>query len=281
MDTVRDILAGVLAVAAAVMLTLWAPAAWVRDTVVDEAGFLSVAQPLGSQDSFRTEVADTAVTAVLDQIDVPRPVRSLVQPALQDAAQSLARDPVFGTIWDGSMKDLHTAIMSPQGGAVTADLNPYADALLKPVSERLGITIDLPETDALSLTIVTVPPSPWAGRLQAAADAASWIGWAGLGAAVLSVLVASRRGVLGFVLGLVVALGGVALLAGSRVAGIFVPTRVADSPILGSLVEAFEQRLAADLLAPAVIVIGGGAAVMALAIVVIGVAAGRRRPVAD
>lgn len=277
MDTVRDMLAALLAVAAAVMIVLWAPAAWVRDTVVDEQGFLSVAEPLGNEDSFRSEVARTAVTTVLDQVDVPGPVRSLVEPALNDVAGSLADDPVFGTIWSGSMKDLHTAIMSPGGGTVTADLNPYADALLEPVSQKLGISIDVPRTDALSLTIVTVPASPWADRLQTVADASGWIGWAGLGAGALSVLVASRRGVLGFALGLLVAIGGVADLAGSRVAGIVVPSSVADGPVLGSLVRAFEERLATDLSAPSFMVIGGGAAVMVVAIVVLGIGASRRR----
>lgn len=277
MDTVRDILAGVLAVAAAVMLTLWAPAAWVRDTVVDEQGFLSVAQPLGEQQGFQDEVAKAAVDGVLDQVDVPRPVRSLVEPALQDGATSLARDPVFGQIWDGTVKDLHATLLRPEGGTVSADLNPFVDRLLAPVGDRLGITVSIPDTSSLTLDIVTIPASPWPERIQAFADAAGWMGWAGIGAAVLSLVVASRRGIMMFVLGLLIGVSGVALMFLAQVSGPLVPNSVDRSPILGSLVTAFEQRFMADMQSPSFIVIGAGAAVMAVALVTIGIGTSRRR----
>lgn len=270
-------MAVVLAVCAAAALALWAPAAWTRDTIVDRDGFLRIAEPLGSNAAFQKDVSDAAVDGVLDQVKVPRAVKALVEPALQDQAQNLTQSDAFGTIWSDSMGDLHSTLMNPRGGQVSADLNPYVDDLIDPVGRKIGVTIRVPDTDLLTLPIVTIPASPWPGRVTAFAGTASWIGWAGLAAAVVSILLARRRGIVAAILGVLVLAGGAALLFATQGVGALVPDSVDHARILGTLVQAFEKRLGMDMMVPSFELMAGGALVLVIGLVATGVRSARRR----
>lgn len=273
MHALRDLLAILLGLVSAVALTLWAPAAWTRAHVVDEQGFLAIARPLGGNEAFQQDVADAAVEGVMEQVQVPRAIRSLVRPAIEDQAGRLTSSAAFETIWADSMQDLHGVLMDPGGGTVTADLNPYVDDLVAPVGETLGVEIKVPDADLLRLDVVDVPASPWPARLVAFADAAAWLPWVGLSAAVLALVVAHRRGMALTVLGGSVLVGGALLLLGSQGIAVLVPDAAEDARVVGTLVKAFEARLGQDMLLPSMELMGAGA----LAVVVALVATGARR----
>lgn len=279
MDFVRDFCSVLLAIAAAVLLTLWAPSAWVQDTVVDTQGFLSVAEPLGSQQSFQDDVAATAVDGLLETVQIPTWAQSLVRPTLDSQAAALAHNQVFSTIWADSMGELHTTILDPAGGTVRADLNPYADNLVKPLGEKLGMTIDVPDTDLLTLTIVDVPASAWPQRLVTFAGMHAWLPWAGIACAVLAVLVAAHRGAMTFLMGLAVLIGGAALMLATQGVSALVPDAIEQARLVGALVGAFEKRLGIDMFVPSMALIGSGAAAMVAGLTVIGVQSARRRQV--
>lgn len=276
MDAVRNLLSTLLALCAAVLLTAWAPAAWLQRTVIEEKGFLAVAEPLAGQSQFQHDVAAEAVNGVLDAVSVPGYLQPYVKPALTEQAGKLTSGPVFQQIWGASMRDLHTTILQPQGGTVKADLNPYVDELVKPVGDTLGFTIRVPDTALLSLDIASIPASPWPARAQTLAGAASWLPWAGFAAALASVALAARRGVLTFVLGLALAAGGVLLLLSGSGVELLVPDAAEQARVVGPLVQAFETRLGADMVLPGVLMLGGGAACMVVALVALGIGGARR-----
>lgn len=276
MNAPRDLLAALLTLCAAVGLTLWAPAAWVRDTVVDREGFLQIARPLGAEETFQKDVSDAAVDGVLTQVNLPRPVVALIEPLLQDQAKHLTQSDAFAAISAGSMDDLHATILDPSGGTVRADLNPYVDELVEPVGDRIGRRIDIPEADALRLDIVTVPASPWPARAHALADASGWIGWASLACGIGALLVARRRGAIGVVLGALLVVGGLVLMLGSQGIGAAVPESVDQARIVGTLVRAYEMRLGRDMVVPSVALMGSGALALVVALVALGVSSARR-----
>lgn len=277
----RDLVAVLLALCAAAALALWAPATWARDHVVDRDGFLEIAKPLGANPQFQQDVSDAAVEGVLEQAKVPRVLTSLIEPTLQDQAAKLTQSEAFATIWSDSMGDLHTTLMDPAGGTVSADLNPYVDELVSPVGDAIGHEIDIPDADLLTLDIVTIPASPWPGRVTALASTAPWIGWAGIAAAVLSLLVARRRGAIGAVLGAALAVAGGALLLASQGIGAAIPASIDDARIVGTLVQAFEVRFGRDMVVPAVSLLGAGALALVVSLGAIGIHGARRRGAAD
>lgn len=277
MEIVRDILAGLLALTAAVLLTLWAPTGWVRDDVVDAAGFQAIAAPLGEDAAFQRTVSDAGVQAVLDQLEVPRLLRDRVEPALADQAARITGTDAFAEIWSGTTQDLHARLMDPAGGTVSADLNPYVDELVQPEEDLVGRDIEIPDTGALQLPIATIPASPWADRIRAMGEASSLFGIAGLVCAAASLLLAAHRGVMAFLLGLAVGLGGLALLLVSRGIGVLVPDAADGSGIIGALMQTFEQRFTADMMLPSMIQIGAGALLIVVSLLALGIAGGRRR----
>lgn len=277
MDALRDLLAAVLALVSAISLALWAPAAWVQTHVVDERGFLAIAEPLGGNPAFQEDVSDAAVEGVMDQVEVPRVVRSMVRPAVEDQAKRLMQSAAFGTIWAGSMDDLHAVLLDPSGGTVRADLNPYVDELVAPVGDTLGVDLDVPEADLLRLDIVSIPASPWPGRIVAFAGASSWLPWAGFGSAALALLVARRRSVALLMLGAAVLIGGVALMLVTQGISALVPDAAEQARVVGTLVRAFEMRLGQDMVLPSAELMGAGALALVVALVLLGVSAGRGR----
>lgn len=277
----RDLVAVLLALCAAVALALWAPATWTRDHLVDRDGFLEIARPLGANPQFQQDVSDAAVEGVLEQAKVPRPLAALIEPTIQDQAAKLTQSASFATIWSDSMGDLHTTLMDPAGGTVTADLNPYVDELVTPVGDLIGQDIDIPDADLLTLDIVTIPASPWPSRVTALASTAPWIGWAGIAAAVASLVLARRRGVIGAVLGAALLVAGGALLLGSQGIGMAIPGSIDDARIVGTLVQAFEARLGRDMVVPSVTLLGTGALALVAALGAMGVRSARRREGAE
>lgn len=266
MDLVRDMLAALLALAAAILLALWAPAVWLQDTVVDRDGFLEVARPLGTDQGFQDAVATTAVDQLFEQVDLPRFVADRVRPVVDDQVHALARTPAFDEIWAATAEDLHATLLDPDGGTVTADLNPYVDQLMGQVEDRIGFSVPIPHTDLLRLDVATIAPSPWPERARMLADASGWIGWAGIGSGLASIAVAARRGAMLFGLGLLLALGGGALLLAAHGAWDLAPGGIVGARVIDELLSAFEEHFRADMRVPGFALVGAGAASMVIAL---------------
>lgn len=278
MTALRDLLAVLLTLAAACALGLWAPARWTQDTLVDAQGFEAVARPLADDPRFQQQVADSAVDGVLDQVHLPRALRGALEPELRTQTSKLAGTPAFAAIWGTATRDLHAALLDPRGGRVQADLRPYVRELTDPVGRALGVTIDVPDSDRLRLDLLVIPPSPWAARVTAFGDAGRWLGWVGIGSAMLALVVARHRGVIAALLGVCVLVAGGMLLLASRSVGALVPDAVDGAPVLGPLVQAFERDLASQMVTPSTGLLAAGGLTLVVALVAIGVQRSRRRP---
>lgn len=262
----RDLLALLLGVIAVAALTAWAPAAWVRDAVVDRAGFLRIAQPIGADSSFRRSIADSATTAVVDDPHVPSWARSVVEPVVKDEARKLVDRPVFSDAWTSAMSQLHGILLDPRGGTVHVDATGMITEALRPVQDRVPFPL-MPQGFRADVPILTLGPSPWSPYVVQVAQAATWLPWAGGGAAVLALVVAGHRRGITAVLGALAIVAGGGLWFGAGQVPALVPDSLDRAPIVGRVVQAFEGAFNAGMAQPSALLAGGGAVLIVLAVV--------------
>lgn len=266
---VRDLAATLLALAAAVMLALWAPALWLQGTIIERDGFLSVAEPLAEDADYQRTLSDAAVDGVLEEAPIPGLLSDQLAPVLQEQAPRITGTEEYRTSWTLAMEDLHATLLDPAGGTVRADLNPLSGLLLDPFNDTFGTSIEVPDSDTLRIPIAHIPPSSWPDRLQALAGTSGWIGWVGFAVAVLGIAVASHRRILTFVLGLLVALAAGAQLLVSQFIELLVPDSFDQADVVGGIIQAFEAHFRDAMVAPAMALLGAGVLLIVVALVLL------------
>lgn len=269
MTTVRDLLALALLLAATVLGTLWLPATWVHDHVVERDGFLAVTAPLADDPEFQRVLSDSAVDEILGGDEVPAWLQERLTPLAEEQAAELTGTDVYGTLWEASMAELHHALFTPGGSELEVDLDPAIDRILEPVEEQLPLEIPRPEDP--TVTLATIPDVPLLTGLSAVTPWAQWAGPAALALLVLALLIGAHRRTLLALAGLggILAGAGVWWLA-ARIETL-VPDAVDQAVFLGPIVHEFESRFQAAMTPQGVILLGAGALVTAVGVVLIGV----------
>jgi hypothetical protein len=266
--SVRDLLAVALLLAAAVLGAIWLPAVWLHDHVVERDGLLAVTVPLADDPEFQRTMSDSAVEEILGDERVPGWVQEQLTPLAEEQAENLTGTEVYGTLWEAAMLELHHALFTPGPSDLDVDLAPAIDRILTPVEEHLPIAI--PRPDDATVTLATIPDVP---LLTAVSSVTPWAAWAGPAAAVLVVAAlligAHRRTLLAFA-GLcgILAGAGVWWLA-ARIEQV-VPDAVDQAVFLGPIVQQFQGQFQAALTPQGVILLGAGALVMSLRVVLMG-----------
>lgn len=276
MTSLRELLASVLLLAAAVLGVLWLPAAWIAEHVVDEDGFLALTQPLADDPDFRATLTDQAVDALLEKGHVPGWIAERVEPVAREQAQQLAATDASDEIWRAAMVEVHTAILTPGADDIVVDLAPAADALLARVEEAVPL-LDLDAPASLPVTIAQMPASP---LLEGAVRLAPWagrIGAAALVCAVLALLVAGHRRAALIGAGVAAVLAGAAVWVLGAQITVLVPDRLDQAAFLGPLLQVLEARFTADLEPQALVMAGAGAGAIVLGAVALAVLPRRRR----
>lgn len=268
MSSVRDLLAALLLAAAVLLGALWLPSVWLDHNVVDRDGFLEITQPLSKDPEAQRQLSDAAVEQILDDDRIPGWAAERVAPILQDQATQLTGSSLYATVWDESMIDLHQGMFTPGDQSLDADLMPVVEELLGAVEEAIPVSIPRPEE--ATITLVTIPDLPLLNRLEAVAP---WFTWAGplAGALVLLALAlaAHRRTFVALAgLGGILAGGAVCLLADQIQT--LVPNAIDQADFLGPIVQAFQAQFHTALMPQGVIMLGVGALVAAIGLVLMG-----------
>jgi hypothetical protein len=267
-STARDLLALVLLLGATVLGALWLPAAWLHDNVVERDGFLAVTAPLADDPEFQRTLSDSAVEKILGDDRVPGWIQDRLTPLAEEQAANLTGTEVYGTLWEATMSELHHALFTPGASELDVDLAPAIERILVPVEERLPI--DLPRPDDATVTLATIPDVPLLTAVSAITPWASWAGPAALVLLALALLLAAHRRTM-------LALGGLGgILAGAgvwwlgaRIEGV-VPDGVDQAVFLGPVVQEFERQFQAAITPQGVVLLGAGALVMSLGLVLMG-----------
>ena len=268
MTTARDLLALILLLGATVLGALWLPATWVQENLVEQDGFLAVTVPLADDPEFQRTLSDSAVEAILGGDAVPGWLQEELTPLAEEQAANLTGTDLYARLWSASMVELHGALFTPGSSELEVDLAPAIERILGPVDERLPIEIPRPADP--TVTLATVPDVP---LLTALATVTPWAHWAGPAALVmvtLALLLGGHRRTLLALAGLggIVAGAGVWWL-GARI-GAVVPDAIDQAVFLGPIVQEFESRFEAAMTPQGVILLGTGALVTAVGVVLMG-----------
>lgn len=268
MTTARDLLALVLLLGATVLGAIWLPATWLHDHLVERDGFLAITGPLADDPEFQRTLSDSAVEKIVGDERVPGWIQERLTPLAEQQAATLTGTEVYATLWTATMAELHHALFTPGASELDVDLGPAIDRILAPVEERLPI--DIPRPDDATVTLATIPDVP---LLPALPTVTPWAVWAGPAALVLVaaalLIAAHRRTTLALAgLGGILAGAGVWWL-GARIERI-VPDAIDQAMFLGPVVQEFQLHFQAALTPQGVILLGAGALVMSLGLVLIG-----------
>ncbi|MEE1618968.1 hypothetical protein V1260_12990 [Brachybacterium sp. J144] len=269
LDPVRDLLATALLLVATVLGAAWLPAVWLEENVVDQEGFLAIAQPLGSDPELQRELSDSAVEEVLGNERVPGWLADSIRPTLEEQAARLTGTGGYQAVWDEAMVQLHGALFTPGGSPVDVDLAPLADEMLTAVEDAVPF-VSVPRPEDLTITLFTVPDVPLLSRAEVLDPWAHRLGPIALVLAALALLLGAHRRILLVLAGL----GGIAAGLGDwflaqRIEQI-VPDQIDQAAVLGSIVQAFQERFAAEVGPSAVILLGVGALLAAAGLVLLG-----------
>ncbi|MFC7457170.1 hypothetical protein ACFQS2_08235 [Brachybacterium sp. GCM10030267] len=272
MSSARDLLAALLLTLATVLGALWLPGVWLHEHVIDQEGFLDVAQPLAEDPEVQRTLSDSAVETLLDDDRIPGWVADQVAPIAQEQAPRITGTDMYATLWDETMADLHEALFTPGEDALGVDLGPVIDELLVSVEEV--IPFDIPRPDDATVTLATIPDVPLLNQAATLAPWTPWMGPAALALAVLALAIAAHRRSFLILAGIAGILAGALTCLLADQIGTVVPDSVDRADFIGPIVQAFEVRFAADLMPQGVILLGVGALVAAAGLVLVGL---RRR----
>lgn len=248
-------------------------AVWVEKNLVQEQGFVALAAPLGENPQFQAALTDSLAAEVVGNAGLPEQVAGFVEPIIADAASSVTGSASYPAAWDETLRLSHAVTFAgapenpgePVPAALSLDLGPVARLVADTAGSSLGIDVPVPPD-----TTVDIGTFERGGLVSAVADlTGSWsliAGGAGI-CALLSLLIARRRGTTLALLGCGVALIG---LAGSVMAGLVPEAAVAaagSSAVAQVFAEGLAGRIAINLAASSlpVIVAGGIAAVIGVA----------------
>ena len=269
-SSLRDLLSVLLLTAATLLGALWLPGAWIERNVVDQEGFLAITQPLAEDATLQRSLTDSAVDEALDHELVPGFVSDRATPLLQEQASKVTGTEAYTEVWDRAMVELHGALFTPGASPLDVDLLPLIDSLLTGVEDTLPLIDDLPRPWDASVTLASIPDVPLLHRATVLDPWAHRTGPIALGLAVLAVLVAGHRRLMLTLAGIGAVLAGLATwLLTTRIEGL-VPDAVDQAVFLGPIVQVFEQRFAAEVMPQGVIMLGAGALVAAVGLVLIG-----------
>lgn len=225
---------------AAVLLAVAALcSAWLAVNVVSEKGFVSLVQPLGTDEAFQRELAEELGQQVTESVQLPDAVASFVQPLITSAVQGVQSLPGYPQAWDETLERSHTRTFDGDGG-VTLDLAPVVGLVTNELGSAAGTEVPAPEQSLLDLG-----SAEQREEIDFTAQAANAWPYLGLGAgiaAVLSLLVArSRTGALAW-------MGGGALLAGGALwlAAGSLPALAGRPAYSSALAETFAAAFAAE-----------------------------------
>lgn len=268
-SSARDLLSALLLTAAMLLGTLWLPAVWIERNLVDQQGFLAIAQPLADDTALQRTLTDRAVDQALDHDVVPDFVAERVSPFLEDQAARVTGTAAYDRVWDATMVELHGALFTPGASSLDVDLLPLVDSMLTAVEDVVPL-IEVPRPGSATVSLATIPDVPLMTRASVLDPWAHRAGPIALALAVLALVVAAHRRTMLALAGLATMLAaGASWWLATRIADI-VPDAVDQAVFLGPIVQVFEQRFSAEVTPQAVVMLGVGALVAAVGLVLIG-----------
>ena len=269
----RSFGSAVLILAAVLLAGTAACGAWLAQNVVSAEGFARLAQPLGENQAFQSELSTVVVDEAISASGLPEAIAQFIEPVVQQVVSGIQQAPGYPQAWTQTLEQSHTATFD--SGLPTLDLGPLLNLVVADVAEKTGT--DAPDLGPRPVTLSNADASGHLAALTRFADAWPVFAAAGVLAALLGLLVARRRSTTLALLGA----GGVGvgavlwLLAGAVPA---VAERQAPSnPVASSFINALAPEAAAAFQGWLIPLMLGAAFVFVVGLAVRFAAGSRRR----
>lgn len=186
----------ILVILALVLAAAAGPSLWLQRHIVDEAGFVELAGPLGSDEEFQGSLTATLSSQAAASVDLPPVLNALAVEVINSAVRAIYTDPGYPEAWSQTLQRSHAltfkaAENSEVAGDVQLDIAPLVGLVAAKVSADVGVDVPTPEE-----VVVSMDQPQMARALPLAATLGSWSGAMVLisaGLLVLGVVVARRR----------------------------------------------------------------------------------------
>lgn len=272
----RTFLSALLAVAAVLLAAGSFCAAWVSVNVVSEPGFTALAEPLGSDAPFQTELSQAIAAQAAQSTQVPEAFAPLVEPVITQAVQGVQQLPGYSTAWTQTLERSHALTFGADGAAVPValDLTPLVQLVTTAMGEELGVEIPAPGQAVLELAGTGQGEN--VQRLVRAAETWPLLGLAAAAAAVLALLVARRRSTTLALMGAGILAAGALFWAGARALPDFAAQQQLSSPVASAFAAAFSQEASGNMQIWATALMIAAAVVLVLGLLFRALAGNRR-----
>ncbi|MFD1824564.1 MULTISPECIES: hypothetical protein [Mumia] len=200
----RAFVSSLLGVLALVTAAVAVPGLWVERNIVDESGYVALADSLAEDPAFRSELASTVSEGVLRGAGVDGVRRQLAEPAVRRAAEGMTELSGFDAAWSEVNRQSHrinvTDIPPAElDGRLGVDLTPLVTLVADAANQRLGTNLRAPGD-----LVVAVGTPEQRTALDRVRDITAW-SWAALAVAlvlgVAAIVTARRRGTALIVMG--------------------------------------------------------------------------------
>jgi hypothetical protein len=205
----RTAASALLVIVALVLAAIAGPTLWMQRHVIDQAGFVELAGPLGSNKAFQEGLSSLAASQATASLNLPPQLNDLAAAVIKTSARNIYTEPGYGQAWTETLQRSHGLTFAAAGntevqGDLQLDVAPLVALVAANVGEDLGVSLPTPDN------VVVALEQPQLARLVPVATMLGGWAWAIAIAAVvllaLGVLVARRRS-------LAVLLAGVGLAA--------------------------------------------------------------------
>ncbi|WP_157374978.1 hypothetical protein [Arthrobacter alpinus] len=258
----------VLVIVALLLAAVAGPSIWMQRNVVDEAGFVQLAGPLGANKEFQDGLANVVATQSAAQLALPPQLQNLAAELIATVARSLSSQHGYADAWAETLRRSHALTFAPTAdqniaGELNLDIAPLVGLVANNVSADVGVKLPVPSEVLISVDQPAVAKT--LPLVSAVAGAGVWFMVFAVALFALAVVVARYKARTVVLAGLGLALVVLAWLLGSNwVAGRFVDISPANDVAaqfgsqLGELVkESWQWGIAAGFIVAGCLVVVG------------------------
>lgn len=173
----RNVVSALLIILALVVSAVAGPALWLQKNVIEQAGFVQLAGPLGSNKSFQEGLSSVVASQATASIDLPPQLNELATTLIQNTARSIYSEPGYDHAWTDTLQRSHALTFAAAGnkeiqGDLQLDIAPLVALIAAKVGNTAGVELPTPKD-----VVVALEQPELARLLPAATTLGGWGIW--------------------------------------------------------------------------------------------------------
>ena len=171
------------------------PAIWVDRNIVQEQGFVALAGPLGSNETFQSGLVSALSSTAKAQLNLPAGLGNLAAGIIQKAATSVTTDPGYPQAWSDTLRATHQVnFASTDTEALSLDVAPLLKLVAARVSADLPAFVPINTPSQVLISLGDPGLRQYVTVVSRVGHAGYWLAGAAVVLLLLGLAVARRRG---------------------------------------------------------------------------------------